>query len=197
MSNQYKNSRADAMLYDLKWSEQEEIKFLYLHSQCGNQWISLSKSLTGKTDNDVKNHYYSLLKKQINKIEASNFEFDSELGLIHAIYFTQNLESHFSQKNKPTKDYLNTLVVLKKVSHDIVRQYLKNLNVLFPALCEKDLPMYLYEAQEKGISKFDFLNASDRRLYIPCLSAQQGVTLAPEDKVLFISCWMTQLRKLG
>ena len=195
MLNKSSKSQTKALSNGLKWSEHEEIKFLYLHSQCGNQWILLSKSLSNKTDNDVKNHYYSLLKKQINKIENNNFEFGNELSIIQAIYFTQNLEKHFSQKNKPRKDYLNTIVILKKVSHDIVKHYLNNLSAIFPTFSERDLSGYLYEAQEKGINKCDFLDVSDRCLYIPYIDAPQGMSLAPEDKVLFISCWMCQLHK--
>jgi len=53
------------------WTEEEEALFATLHAKFGNRWAKISKHLTGRSDNDVKNHYYSNLRRKGNKAKNS------------------------------------------------------------------------------------------------------------------------------
>ena len=53
------------------WSLEEEMLLLLIHNKIGNKWSEISKYLKGRTDNTIKNHWNSTMKKKINFVEES------------------------------------------------------------------------------------------------------------------------------
>ena len=52
---------------DLKkgeWTDDEEAILIAMHQHHGNRWANISKQLPGRSDNDVKNHWYSTIKRK-------------------------------------------------------------------------------------------------------------------------------------
>jgi len=49
-----------------KWTDEETELLFKLHKQHGNKWTTISKELPGRSDNDVKNRYYSQVRRKKN-----------------------------------------------------------------------------------------------------------------------------------
>jgi hypothetical protein len=47
------------------WTTEEELVLLQAHRELGNKWVDIAKRLSGRTDNAIKNHWNSSLKRRI------------------------------------------------------------------------------------------------------------------------------------
>lgn len=50
------------------WSEEEEKILFRTHQEHGNRWKKIADELPGRTDNDIKNKFYSTMRKKLRKI---------------------------------------------------------------------------------------------------------------------------------
>ena len=53
------------------WSLEEEMLLLLIHNKKGNKWSEIAKYLKGRTDNTIKNHWNSSMKKKLKFVEES------------------------------------------------------------------------------------------------------------------------------
>ncbi|OMJ69907.1 hypothetical protein SteCoe_32254 [Stentor coeruleus] len=54
------------------WTLEEEITLFSIHSKLGNKWAEISNYLAGRTDNSIKNHFYSTLRKQYRILKGTD-----------------------------------------------------------------------------------------------------------------------------
>lgn len=68
------------------WSQEEERILHEAHAQIGNKWVSIANLLPGRTDNCVKNHWNSMLRKRQRReaaLKAAEAEVVATLGRSH------------------------------------------------------------------------------------------------------------------
>ncbi|CAJ2654968.1 unnamed protein product [Trifolium pratense] len=56
------------------FTQQEEELIIRMHKKLGNRWSTIAAELPGRTDNEVKNHWHTSLKKRVQHNTITNIE---------------------------------------------------------------------------------------------------------------------------
>ena len=83
------------------WSEKEENILFLTQLKIGNKWSELAKLLPGRSENDIKNHFYSKLRKYIRKIckELQKSKILEKKGINSSYYSSQKVYSLIQKEN--------------------------------------------------------------------------------------------------
>ncbi|CDP16160.1 unnamed protein product [Coffea canephora] len=85
------------------WTQDEELALIRAHQIYGNKWAELTKFLPGRTDNAIKNHWNSSVKKKLDSYLASGLLAQFQ-GLPNAIHPNQSAAAASSKTQQSSED---------------------------------------------------------------------------------------------
>jgi hypothetical protein len=99
------------------WTDQEELNLILAHKEHKNRWSDVAEALKGRTNNNIKNRFYSIFRKVKAKILKDDFSYLSLLELLEMHYMLSLIEKYLSHPNpnsrlkgKRGKDFIYSLI---------------------------------------------------------------------------------------
>ncbi|KAL1825045.1 transcription factor MYB20 [Daucus carota subsp. sativus] len=143
-------------------SEHEENVVIDLHSQLGNRWSKIASHLPGRTDNEIKNHWNTHIKKKLRKRGIDPLTHRPLTPPIENFQEPENHNSSDVHQKRQTEKFIDPLTVLQDEMQRILEA--PTLEVINNGFCADEVP--LIEPHEILIS-----NSS-----APCCSSSSSTT---------------------
>ena len=97
------HNHLDPCIKKANWDQLEEEQFILTHKLHGNKWAEISKHIPGRSDNNIKNHFYSKIRTVIGKIskqDPSNELYQSAEICKQMLYFVKHLRDFLSYQEE-------------------------------------------------------------------------------------------------
>ncbi|XP_050234164.1 transcription factor MYB20-like isoform X2 [Mercurialis annua] len=114
-----------------KFAEFEDDQIIQLHSRLGNRWSKIASQLPGRTDNEIKNHWNTRIKKRLRQLgvdplthnpiqQTEKFDTDNGVKIDEAVQSNSSTGQEEEEKEVQKNDILNNYEMLCSSSSDIV-----------------------------------------------------------------------------
>lgn len=110
------------------WNEQEELNMIIAHNKYKNKWSEMGTMLKGKSNNTIKNKFYSIFRRIKGKILKKDYSYESKLELLEIYYIISLMEYYLlnpdqnqKAKGKRGKDFIYSLI--HNLNKAVVEEY--------------------------------------------------------------------------
>jgi len=76
------------------WSMRDELEILIVHKMCKNNWSSAAELLQGRSNNNIKNRFYSIFRKVTSKVKRMEVRYSCPIELLEILYILSLMELH-------------------------------------------------------------------------------------------------------
>jgi len=83
-----------------EWNDNEEAILIALHENHGNRWATIAKQLSGRSDNDIKNHWYSTIQRKFQQHGKEKLV----LAAVHQVQMMKSSAGAILRPQPPTSD---------------------------------------------------------------------------------------------
>ncbi|KFK25413.1 myb-related protein 3r-1-like [Arabis alpina] len=115
------------------WTQEEELVLIRAHQIYGNRWAELTKFLPGRSDNGIKNHWHSSVKKKLDSYMASGLLDQYQAMPLAPYERSSTLQSTFMQRTIDENDCLSGQVENEMENH-------QNASMVGCSLSARDYP---------------------------------------------------------
>nr|GMD30060.1 transcription factor MYB15-like [Ipomoea batatas] len=99
------------------FSQEEDEMILELHKELGNKWSAIAAKLSGRSDNEIKNHWHTNLKKRLGL--ALHKKQDPEPSDADQLDLQPSKNSQEPQATQDQKHQINTAIICDAVQAEI------------------------------------------------------------------------------
>lgn len=118
------------------WTDVEEFEMLLAHRKYQNKWSYVAKEIKGRSNNTIKNKFYTIFRKVKIKIKKSDYNFVSKLEILEIKYIIELMHIYIEHPvdlpdtpGKRGKDYIYSLM------QDLTKEDIDKYNSEFERLC--------------------------------------------------------------
>jgi hypothetical protein len=146
------HNHLDASIDKAPWTQAEDDLIFELHREHGKSWSKIAERIPGRTDNSVKNRFYSTLRRNLRKYNKSRPHSQRLLGSVRTLLRNPDMPEILLQENAPARMKKNmdegksTQKIEEKEGIEEGKE--EKVEVVVPVVCEK------VETKKPGFERF-------------------------------------------